>query len=176
MKILALCGSIRKDSSNQSLLKAVRSFLPQGIQWWDFEIKELPFFDPQLQFSQDLPSIVQSLREQAQQADYIIISTPEYAHGIPGVLKNALEWLLCEETMKKRVIVFVASPSGGDHVKAYLLETLKTMDMLSGPDSTLIVRSARTYIAASGDVGEQSLRIEIESFVNRNIISHSASE
>lgn len=102
MEILSLCGSIRNDSSNYALLLAVKKLLPQSTGWVHFDIKRLPFFDPKLQFGDDIPHVVQELRALAHRVDCILISTPEYAHGIPGILKNSLEWLICEETMKKK--------------------------------------------------------------------------
>lgn len=101
MKIVTLCGSIRRLSSNHLILKAVRSFFPEEIIWIDFDIQTLPYFDPQNQFSDNVPQSVVELRKEVLSASFIFIATPEYAHGIPGILKNALEWLVCEETIKK---------------------------------------------------------------------------
>src|SRR5436190_123675 len=111
MNILAICGSIRNTSSNFSLLAIAQSFFPQETVWNYFHINDLPYFDPQLQFDPALPKSVQEIRSLAAKADYIVISTPEYAHGIPGILKNALEWLVCEESMKKKVVIIIGSPS-----------------------------------------------------------------
>lgn len=171
MKILALCGSIRKESSNYALLQAVKKIFPGLSKWDEFDLKLLPYFDPQLQFSSDLPSLVQELRKSAQAADCILISTPEYAHGIPGILKNALEWLVCEETMQKPVFVFIASPSGGEYVKEYLLETLRTMDMKASVERTLTVRSARNQISASGDILDPALLSSMTDFLQAGIQS-----
>lgn len=123
MEVLAISGSLRPNSSNAALLMAVRRLVPE-VKWNDFSVGHLPFFDPSLQFGINVPPLVRSFRDVAQRADIVVIATPEYAHGIPGVLKNALEWLICEETMQKEVIVFIVSPGGGEHVKEYLLETL----------------------------------------------------
>lgn len=168
MNILALCGSIRKESSNYALLKAVRNLLPQSAAWTDFDIKELPYFDPHLQFGAGIPEIVKSLRALAEKSDRIVISTPEYAHGIPGILKNALEWLVCEETMNKKVVVLIASPSGGGYVKEYLLETLTTMDMVAKQEMTLTVRSARNDVTPMGEIRNPTLQAEIQNFIVRN--------
>ena len=97
------------------MLKTVQNKI--SADWSEFSLKDLPYFDPDLQFGKQVPVIVQKLRAQAKQADCILISTPEYAHGIPGILKNALEWLICEETMKKNVAIIIGSPSGGVFVK-----------------------------------------------------------
>jgi NAD(P)H-dependent FMN reductase len=165
MKILAISGSIRKESSNSALLKAIHNLLPANIEWTNFKVNELPFFDPQIQFGFEVPLSVQTFRHLAHESDFIVISTPEYAHGIPGILKNALEWLVCEETIKKKVIIFVSSPSGGDHVKEYLLETLRTMDMLVAKETTFVVQSARKDVSTLGDISDLSLKTSIIEFL-----------
>jgi NAD(P)H-dependent FMN reductase len=170
MKILTICGSLRNSSSNAALLKALPSFFPNQTGWDHFEIKTLPYFDPQLQFSSELPQVVLHFRKQASQADFIVISTPEYAHGIPGILKNALEWLLCEETMSKKVLIFVGTSSGGEFVRPQLIETLRTMDMVSSEEMTFVIRGGRTYLAPEGRVLNQELQKELQDFVDRVLI------
>ncbi len=58
MKILAICGCIRNESSNSSLLKAIHNLLPKNSEWADFKISELPFFDPKIQFGLEVPQSV----------------------------------------------------------------------------------------------------------------------
>lgn len=158
MNVLAICGSIRDTSSNYNLLTVTRTFFPDDTSWEYFKINLLPFFDPQLQFDSALPQNVHSFRLLASKADYIVISTPEYAHGIPGVLKNALEWLVCEETLKKKVVLIIGAPGGGAFVKDHLTETLRTMDLLPSDDRTLVITSARSGI-------NQELELAIKNFV-----------
>lgn len=166
MKILAISGSIRSDSSNVSLLKAIRKLLPADYEWNDFKLNELPYFDPQHQFGPETPSSVLTFRKLAKDCDYLVISTPEYAHGIPGILKNALEWLVCEETINKKVLVFIATPAGGEYVKEYLLETLKTMDMKADEQTTINVQSARKDISLDGDIKDSKLDNILLEFLN----------
>jgi chromate reductase len=165
MKILALCGSLRDNSSNFSLLMAIEKKLSHLDTFEIFPIKDLPFFDPHFQFNSEQPEIIKNLRSKAMNSDCILISTPEYAHGIPGILKNALEWLICEETMKKKTAVIIASPSGGNFVKEYLNETLRTMDLIVSPNLQLIVKTARQHINAHGDVLDSNLSQQIDKFI-----------
>ena len=104
-------------------------------------------------------------RELAAKADCIVIASPEYAHGIPGILKNALEWLVCEETLKKSVAVLIGTPSGGEYVRQYLAETLRTMDLVLPESAILTVRSARQHISVDGEISDSNLSAEIQSFV-----------
>jgi chromate reductase, NAD(P)H dehydrogenase (quinone) len=99
-------------------------------------IGNLPHFNPELDNEIPLPS-VRDWRTQLQQADGIIFCTPEYAHGIPGVLKNALDWIVSSgEFMHKPTAVISASPApdGGRKAHAALVQTLKVMmaEIVSG--------------------------------------------
>ena len=86
---------------------------------------ELPHFNPDLEESE--PPSVTDLRMQVRWADGLLISSPEYAHGVPGVLKNALDWLVGgEEFVSKPVALLNASPRS-THAQASLMETVKTM-------------------------------------------------
>lgn len=147
-----------------ALLKAVQNIFPVPTNWIHFDIDQLPYFDPSLQF-ENVPTPVIELRRQVIDSKFIVISTPEYAHGIPGILKNALEWLVCEESMKKNVIVFIATASGGNYVKKYLLETLKTMDLVVDFENTFVLKSARSEISKTGVITSDSLKSELDKFL-----------
>ncbi len=165
MNILAICGSIRKESSNYTILSYIKKNVLAKLTWNEFDLKTLPYFDPALQFSHDLPKVVSEFRSLAKQSDYLLISTPEYAHGIPGILKNALEWLVCEETMNKKVAIVIAAPSGGKYVKEYLLETISTMDMKPANDLMLTITNARNSFSTDGNITDSNLQSKIQSFI-----------
>ena len=111
MKIFGICGSLRKNSSNAQLLKAAQIFLNKH-RWSSLYLDELPYFDPDQQFSEKTLELVKEMRKLASGSDLILISTPEYAHGVPGLLKNALEWLFCEGTQRKPATVIIGSVQG----------------------------------------------------------------
>ncbi len=90
MKILSLCGSLRSNSTNGYLLKAAKSFRPHDT-WVDFNLADIPYFDADNQYSPQTPKVVLEFRNMAANVDAIFIATLEYAHGLPGILKNALE-------------------------------------------------------------------------------------
>jgi NAD(P)H-dependent FMN reductase len=90
-------------------------------------IGELPHFSPDIDVD-PLPPSVAALRAQIARVDALAITTPEYAHGIPGSLKNALDWLVSAlEPLGKPVLLVSASPSGAAFAHAHLLEVLRTM-------------------------------------------------
>lgn len=89
-KILGLVGGISKGSLNKKLFNAVQKLKPDGVELEDFDISKLPFFSQDIE--KEAPAIVQDFKKKIQEADAILIVTPEYNHSIPGVLKNAIDW------------------------------------------------------------------------------------
>jgi chromate reductase, NAD(P)H dehydrogenase (quinone) len=148
MKILGLCGSLRENSSNSLLLKAAQNELKQH-EWLSFDISELPFFDPDNQYTDLTPPIVIQLRSLAAQADIIFVCTPEYAHGVPGVLKNAFEWTFHEGTQRKPVYVAIGSAQG-ENTQKQMIEILSTMDFKIDEKQTLLIKGARSLLSGDG--------------------------
>ena len=125
-RILALCGSLRSVSMNAALLRAAARLSPPGIQVELFEgVGSLPLFNPELETA--MPAPVITLHARVAASDALLIASPEYAHGVTGVLKNALDWLVSfEGFVDKRVAIFNASPRSV-HADAALREILTTM-------------------------------------------------
>lgn len=161
MKILGICGSIRTTSTNWTILESAQSFLG-AHEWTTVRLDTLPYFDPDNQFSEAVPEVVQKMRESAASSDLIFISTPEYAHGVPGILKNGLEWLFCEGTQKKPVALVVASAQG-EWALDQLKEILKTMDFVIADSHALLLKGARAKIK-NGQIVDESLKATIEAF------------
>jgi NAD(P)H-dependent FMN reductase len=126
LRILAISGSLRAVSSNTALLRAAAALAPAGVEITLYGgLGDLPHFNPDLEESEPPP--VSDLRAQVRRADGLLISSPEYAHGVPGVLKNALDWLVGgEEFVYKPVALLNASPRA-THAQASLAETITTM-------------------------------------------------
>jgi NAD(P)H-dependent FMN reductase len=128
--ILAVCGSLQRSSSNLALLRAAGTVVPAGAHYRIFEgLAALPAFNPD-----DEPgdASVAAWRVALQQADGVLISTPEYAHGMPGALKNALDWVVGSgELVGKRTVLVSASPgmTGGVRAQIQLVQVLSAMDV-----------------------------------------------
>lgn len=131
LRILAVSGSLRAGSSNTAILHAAALAARAGVQVVVYDgIGTLPFFNPDLDRGTDdpaLPDAVRHLRGELQGTDALLISTPEYAHGIPGVLKNALDWLVGGPEMVGRAVLPLRVSSHSVHAYAQLVETLHTM-------------------------------------------------
>src|SRR5512134_528071 len=117
MKILALSGSLRAGSSNARLLRAAAAVAPPGMAFTFYEaLGSLPHFNPDLDGEGATPPpAVAAFRRALGAADGVVISSPEYAHGVPGSLKNALDWLVSSgELTDKPLALLTASPGGGE--------------------------------------------------------------
>ena len=129
--IIAISGSLRRRSANTTLLRALASVAPADIEVVLYDgLNELPHFNPDLdEEGAQVPPTVGALRTLLIGADAIVVSSPEYAHGVPGTLKNMLDWLVSTgELVDKPVALLNASPSGGEYAQRALLETLRTMN------------------------------------------------
>jgi chromate reductase, NAD(P)H dehydrogenase (quinone) len=91
VRILGIAGSLREASYNRALLRAARELLPEGVELVEQDISGLPFYDGDVEAAGD-PEAVAAFKQAIRDADALLIATPEYNRGIPGVLKNAVDW------------------------------------------------------------------------------------
>ncbi|AXF25251.1 FMN reductase [Burkholderia pyrrocinia] len=124
--IVALCGSLRSQSYNAALLDAAARVAPHDMRIVRFDrLGEFPLFNPDVEYPS--PAAVRDLIDRLNAADGVLIASPEYAHGVTGVMKNALDWVVgCEAVVYKPVAVLNASPRA-THADAALRETLSVM-------------------------------------------------
>jgi chromate reductase len=128
-RVLAISGSLRRASINTAALEALARLAPEGVHVLVYrDLVKLPPFSPDDdQEDEPKPEPVETFRQLVGASDAIVIAAPEYAHGLPGVLKNALDWLVASETFAgKRVVLVNASPRAF-HAQADLREILSTM-------------------------------------------------
>lgn len=168
-KIIAISGSIREGSSNTNILKALAAFVPKGIDYSIYNgIKDLPHFNPDIDGTEP-PPVVENFRKTLDEAHALIICTPEYAKSVPGVLKNALEWLVSSgELYKKPVAVITASPSitGGDKAHESLLLTLGMIDTIIVENGSLLVPSVGTKFNDNATVKDENTKQSLIDLIN----------
>jgi chromate reductase, NAD(P)H dehydrogenase (quinone) len=154
--ILAICGSLRSTSSNMAILRAAARVAPPGMEVVLYEgLAALPHFSPDLDV-EPLPEPVRDLRARVAAAAGLFISSPEYAHGMPGALKNALDWLVSAlEALGKPVLLLSASPGGAAHAHAQFAEVLRTMNLPLVDGGAHQFTRAR--LDAAGDVADPAL-------------------
>jgi len=128
MKILAIPGSLRAGSINHSLLDTAKRLAPQDVEVAIFKgIGEIPLFNPD-DDNDPSPFAVGAFRAAIAAADAILISSPEYARGVPGALKNALDWLVSDHRVAGKTVAMInAASGGGKDVTEQLALILTTM-------------------------------------------------
>ena len=113
MEILAISGSLRAQSINLTLLEAAKRLAPPEFEVTIFaNLGAIPLFSPDLDTATP-PLVVDLFREAIASADGILISSPEYARGVPGALKNALDWLVSDHRVAGKAVALVNAASGG---------------------------------------------------------------
>ena len=180
-RILGISGSLRSASSNTALLRACAAMAPADVEISIYDgLDKLPYFSPELDTEQStIPLTVADLREQVRTADAIVFSTPEYAFGIPGVLKNALDWLVSSgDFTHKPTAVISASPlaTGGEKAHASLVQTLTVMTADIREEYKLIIPVVRTKINAEGTLTDTLLEKTLLTLVTDLAASKNASE
>ena len=156
MKVIGICGSLRTTSSNAAILRAAARMAPPGMELVPYDgVAQLPHFSPDLDV-EPLPEAVRKLREQIAGARALFICSPEYAHGMPGSLKNALDWLVSAlEALDKVVLLFSASPGGAAHAHGQLAEVLRTMSLRVVDGGAHVFTRAR--LDADGEVSDPAM-------------------
>jgi len=170
MKVLALSGSLRKGSYNTAIVNALKKMEPEDVAIEIYtQLGLLPFFNADFDnhtLEQDnSPALVIELRKKVSQADALIISTPEYAFQLPGVLKNGLDWLVSSSAIiDKPVVIISASTSGMGGEKAHLALT-NLMNVISGKiikNSSLQVAKVNKKIDLQGNIIDLKLLQDLQ--------------
>ena len=169
MRILAISGSLRTTSSNTAVLRAARTLAPSGVDVVLYEgLGNLPHFNPDLD-GDEPPQSVLELRSEVGRADGLLISSPEYAHGAPGCLKNALDWLVASVEFPGKAVALLNISPRASHASAQLTETLMTMSARLVPEASVTFtfpdRMPDSSNFASNPEISRALRAALSAFV-----------
>lgn len=172
-KLVGISGSLRQASYNTALLNAAVALVPQGSELIIGDISGIPLYNGDLEATDGIPLSVSVLKDLIANADGLIISTPEYNNSMPGVLKNAIDWLSRPPADIKRVFgdkpvaVIGASPGGFGTIlsqNAWLpvLRTLGTRPWFGG---RLMVSRAQQVFDDQGNMTDQGIKDQLQQFV-----------
>jgi len=186
MNILAISGSLRKGSYNTAIIHALKKLESPRISIEIYEgLGKLPFFNADLDDHtlqrDNSPAEVIALRQKVSQADALIISTPEYAFQLPGVLKNGLDWLVSSSAIiDKPIIIITASTSGMGGNKAHESLT-QLMNVISGKvvdNASLQVAKVNKKIDIYGKITDPELKNDLRKVLVEldNYLSESESQ
>ena len=164
MRILAFCGSLRKQSYNLALLEAAAELAPAGMEIVIHPLHALPFYNGDEDDESTTPEPVKAFREAIAASDGVLVSSPEYSHSYSGVLKNALDWLSESESLQGKPITAVsAAPNQGGGVRGLL--TLRNVFYSLGANQLvhydLLVRLAQQKFDAAGKLTDPATREQL---------------
>ncbi len=150
MRLLAISGSLRRASTNSAALHALARLAPAGVFVDIYEgLADLPAFNPDDdEDANAAPPLAQALRRRVEKADALVIAAPEYAHGPPGALKNALDWLVASEAFAGKPVALINVAPRAFHAQASLREILGTMAARLIPEAFVTLPLAGTAMSA----------------------------
>ncbi|HEY5823536.1 MAG TPA: NAD(P)H-dependent oxidoreductase [Cyclobacteriaceae bacterium] len=150
IKILAISGSTRKDSSNLNLIKAIADLASEVFVITVFDgLSELPHFNPDID-NENVPSQVTNFRKQLKEADGVLFCTPEYAMGVPGALKNAIDWTVSSMEFSKKPVALITASLSGEKAHHSLLGTLLIIEAKMTKDTQLLIPFVKTKVTSDG--------------------------
>jgi chromate reductase len=173
-RLLGISGSLRQGSFNTALLRAAAALVPEGVSLDVATLHGIPLYDADLEASQGLPPAVLRLKEQVVACDGLLLVTPEYNNGIPGVFKNGIDWLSRPNDDVRRVFgdravaVIGASPGGFGTILAQnawwpVLRTLGTRPWFGG---RLMVSRAGGVFDAEGVLIDEAVQRNLAAFIS----------
>ncbi|CAN5604860.1 NADPH-dependent FMN reductase [soil metagenome] len=170
-KILAISGSIRHHSSNQRILEYISSTYSDQIEIEIYNgLTRLPYFNPDDDIDCKIEEVI-AFRNKISSADAVIFCTPEYVFSIPGVLKNALEWLVSTTVLLDKPIAIITASSLGENGHESLQLILKTLGGAFNENTTMLVSGVRSKVNELGEFNEDVSRIKLQSLMTTLISS-----
>ena len=161
MKIIGISGSLRKASYNTSLLRALISLQPQGMEIEPIRLNGIPVYDGDDEKATGKPVAILELDQKIRASDGVIIVAPEYNFSIPGGLKNAIDWLSrgTSPLKGKRVGVMGASdgPIGTARSQYHLRQTLQSQEAIVMPRPEIFVSTAHEKFDPEGNLTDEAI-------------------
>lgn len=160
--ILAIPGSLRRHSYNLGLVKAAQEIAPEGVEIAIYDIKDIPLFNQDVEEQGD-PDAVHDFREAIARADALLIATPEYNYSMPGVLKNAIDWVsrpVMTTPLKHKPAAVIGAGGAMGTARAQLAwkPVFSYTDTYLLPRPELVVPNAREKFDAEGNLTDEAVR------------------
>ena len=172
-RILGISGSLRTGSFNTALLRAAEKSAGEGIAFEIATLHGIPLYDGDAEAASGVPGTVSTLKERIVGSDGVLLVTPEYNNGVPGVFKNAIDWLSRPASDIPRVFggkpfaLIGASPGGFGTILSqnHWLPVLKTLGVDLWAGSRLYVSRAGQAFDANGELIDDKVRAQLADFV-----------
>lgn len=167
--IFAISGSLRSGSSNHAILNFLRKLAPADIAFTIYDrLADIPPFDPGNDHESPHEAVLE-LRNFIANADAVIICTPEYAYGIPGQLKNALDWMVSSGSFTGKLTALITASTGGENAHEALIKVLGAIDANRPEDITLLISFIRSKMDRNGNIADEATAIRLQT-VLENLI------
>ena len=167
--ILAISGSTRQHSANLVLIKAIIQLYSDKANIEIFDgLLTIPHFNPDLD-TDNPPEHVSNFRRKLKEADGILISTPEYAMGVPGTLKNAIDWTVSSMEFSHKPVALITASTSGKKAHQSLLETLRVIEANIPESSQLIIAHVKSKVKEDQIIDMHTLKATkklVESLLN----------
>lgn len=164
-RILAICGSTRKNSSNLKLLRKIAAVSEESFSFSFFEdIDKLPHFNPDLD-SKNPPKIIIDFRNKIEYADAILFCTPEYVFSIPGSLKNALEWCVSTVIFSNKPVGIITASASGEMGKAEIELIMKTLGANFSEKTSILIKGIQGKLDEQGNFADSLTEKIIKQFI-----------
>jgi chromate reductase, NAD(P)H dehydrogenase (quinone) len=168
-KIFAICGSTRQNSINLALLKIIAELEKETLELQIFtQIDYLPHYNPDIDNIEYTPTFVTKFKQKIKEADAILICTPEYAMGVPGTLKNALDWTVATMEFSQKPTALITASTSGEKGHHSLLETLKVIEAKIDEKTSLLISTPKTKIK-DGVITDNETREKVKSVIENLI-------
>ncbi|MCD9575566.1 NADPH-dependent FMN reductase [Flavobacterium soyae] len=166
IKIFAITGSTRKNSSNFKILKHISAHIKPNFEVEIFEdLDRIPHFNSDLD-TENPPEEINLLRNKIIGADGIIICTPEYVFSLPGSLKNALEWCVSTTIFSNKKVGLITASASGEMGHEQLLLIMKTLEAKFDDNTQLLIQGIRGKIDAEGKIINEGTEVALQNFIN----------
>jgi chromate reductase len=159
--ILVISGSTREKSINLNLIHYLLDNYSDQLQFTLYKsLSELPHFNVDLDTATP-PVTVVNLRQQLKVADGILICTPEYAMGLPGSLKNLLDWTVSSSDFSNKPVAVITAATSGEKAHESLLGTLRVIEAKIDDQATLIISHAKGKITDTHEITDEKTRVAV---------------
>src|SRR6185295_13697843 len=164
-KVLAICGSTRKTSSNLNLIHAISDLTKEKFEIKVFEgLSDIPHFNPDLD-NETPPEAVKNFRNQLKEADGILICTPEYAMGVPGTLKNAIDWTVSSCEFSNKPTALITASSVGENGHESLMKTLKIIESKITDQTQLVLSYVKTKVSKDNKITDSATLARVKELI-----------
>jgi len=152
ISILGIPGNLREKSSHKSILLQIAAMAPAGVELIIYNgLSSLPHFNPDID-TENAPVSVADLRNQLKHADAVIICTPEYAFGVPGSLKNAMDWTVSSGELVNKPLALITASSTGEKAHAALQNIFTALSVNITTERNLLIPFIRAKVDEKGNL------------------------